>query len=353
MTAPPPPPSSKPEDLQADAIAAALSALVLAAATAYAFASGAWIQYALAHSVTSAACIAWAWRSGAPPRRQAALLAVCVPFTGAVGAAGVSLCAAAEAYFRPRARGFMAWYDDLFPEEDEEAAELLLNRLRAGGDPANGAADLTSFTDAVAFGTIEQKQAIVALIARRFSPAFAPALRQALEDPVPAVRVQAAAAAAAIEARFAARGMSLERDAAAKGYPLETLRELGRLNAEMAKSGLLEAARAGAARSKALEHYRRALALAPHDPQLLSACGELFLDHGEPAQAAAHLIEAARHSRESASIAILLTEALLRQGRFSELRDFARAGVGRFSGTDVERERLDQSLSLWARGATA
>lgn len=350
---PPPPPSPKPEPLAGDAIIAAIASFALGGATVHAVQSGSWWIYLAFHIGFSAACCVWASGSGAPPRRQAALLAASVPFLGAIGALGSLLCTAAEAFFRPRARGFMAWYDDLFPEEDDEAAELLLNRLRAGGDPASGAADLTSFTDAVAYGTIEQKQAIVALIARRFTPAFAPALRQALEDPVPAVRVQAAAAAAAIEARFAARGITLEREAAARGYPVTILRELGRLHADMAKSGLLELARTESSRDKALDYYRRALDLAPSDPELLSACAELWLSKGEPNRATPLLTDALRHSKGSAPVASLLTEALLRQGRFKELRDFAKAGRGRFDGTDAERDRLDQALDLWARGATA
>lgn len=351
MTPAPPPPPPVKEPLAADAAVAALAAIALTGAAVHAFQTGAWIVYAFLHAGFSAMALAWAWGSGRPPRRQAALLAVSVPFFGATGAAGTLICALAEAYFRPRARGFMEWYDDLFPVEDEEAAELLLNRLRAGGDPASGAADLTSFTDAIAYGTIEQKQAIVALIARRFTPAFAPALRRALEDPIPAVRVQAAAAAASIEAKFAARGMALEREAAAKGRPQSVLRELGRLHADMAKSGLLETARSEAARDKALSYYRQALAAAPSDAGLLSACGELLLAKDDAAGATPFLTQALNHSRGSAAVAALLTEALVRQNRFPELRAFAKAGHGRFTGTDGERERLDQALHLWARGA--
>jgi tetratricopeptide (TPR) repeat protein len=352
MIAPPPPPPSH-EPLAADIAVGAISGIVLTGATVHAFQTGGWIAYLVLHFGFSILCFAWAWGSGRPPRRQAALLAVCVPFLGALGAAGASLSAALEAFFRPRARGFMEWYNDLFPEEDEEAAELLLNRLRAGGDPASGAADLTSFTDAIAYGAIDQKQAIVALIAKRFTPAFAPALRQALEDPTPAVRVQAAAAAATIEAKFAARGIALEREAAAKGYPAAILKELGKLNAEMARSGLMEAARNDTARDKALGFYARALASSPKDAELLSACGELLLAKGDASGAAKHLTDALRHSGGSAAIASLLAEALLRQGRFTELRALARAGRGRFAGSDMERERLDAALELWARGSAA
>jgi tetratricopeptide (TPR) repeat protein len=338
------------EPLAPDAAIAAVTAVALTGVTIHALQSGAWLIYLGAHVGFSALCFLWAKGTGSPPRRQAALLAFAVPFLGAIGAAGTLLCAVMEAVFRPRARGFMEWYNDLFPEEDDEAADLLLNRLRAGGDPASGAADLTSFMDAMSFGTIEQKQAVIALIARRFSPAFAPALRRALEDPIPAVRVQAAAAAAAIEAKFAARAMTLERELKSKTAKPDTLRELGRLNADMAKSGILEAARAQAAREKALECYRLALKASPDDAALLSACGELLLAQGDAKAATPYLTKALSQSRGAAATASLLADALMRQNRFNELRAFARTGLGRFTGPDAERERLDQSLSLWARG---
>jgi predicted Zn-dependent protease len=147
--------------------------------------------------------------------------------------------------------------------------------------------------------------------------------------------------------------MALEREAAAKGHPVEVLRELGRLHAEMAKSGLLESARTDAARQKALDYYGRALSKSPQDAQLSSACGELLLVMGDLGQATERLTGALSQSKGSAAVAALLAEALLRQGRFKELRAFARAGRGRFTGSESERERLDQALALWARGSAA
>jgi tetratricopeptide (TPR) repeat protein len=339
------------EPLLQDGLAAGAAATILTGAAILALNERSWLVYVAAHLALSAVACAFAYVSARPPRRQAVLLAISVVFFGPLGAFGSFLSVAMEAIFRPRARGFMAWYNDLFPEEETEAADVLLNRLRAGGDPAHGAADLVSFTDAVTYGTIEQKQAIVALIARRFSPAFAPALRQALADPVPAVRVQAAAAAASIEARFAARAMTLETEAAQKGFSVATLKRLGRLNAEFARSGILETARAGAARAKALDYFRRALARAPADAEALTACGELLLEQGDGDAAARYLAEAMAKAGVSPEAASLLMEALVRERRFKELRAFARAGLTRFADQNGDSGRLRAALALWAQEA--
>jgi tetratricopeptide (TPR) repeat protein len=210
-----------------------------------------------------------------------------------------------------------------------------------------------SFTDAVTNGTIEQKQAIVALIARRFSPAFAPALRKALEDPVPAVRVQAAAAAAAIEQRFSARAMKLEQAAAKRAGQAGHFRELGALYAEMADSGILEKARADAARAKALEHFRTVLTLIPDDPEALSASAKLLLDQGKPKEATQRLSLALAKTQDDAALAALLVEALMREGRFADIRNLARAARGRFTGAQAEVARLEEALAFWAAGARA
>ena len=154
--------------------------------------------YAAAHVLCALGAAHSAWRSATPPRRQAVLLAVTTSALGPVGALGTLLSVCLEAAFRPYAAPFTDWYDRIFAEEDELENDAFLQRLAIGGDPVSGSIQLTSFRDILAFGTIEQKQAIIALIARRFTPAFAPALRLALEDPIAAVRVQAAAAAASI-----------------------------------------------------------------------------------------------------------------------------------------------------------
>ncbi|HAH10161.1 MAG TPA: hypothetical protein DCL48_08675 [Alphaproteobacteria bacterium] len=339
------------EPLWRDALTASAVTLILLAAAYGAVQTGSLLIYWLPHAVVSLVLVAMICIVKPVPRRQAALLVICVPALGPFGAAGCLICIAAEASFRNHARGFLEWYAELFPDEESERADVLLRRLLAGGDPAHGASELASFADVMEHGSIEQKQALAALIARRFSPAFAPDLRRALEDPVPAVRVQAAAAAAAIEARFAARTMALQREALRAGDAPDTLRRLGHLHAEIAASGLLEEARAAAARAQALDCFHAVLAANASDGEALLAAGELHLANAEPNLAAVKLLRALELNGVSVRAAELLIEALLKERRFKELRTFAIHWQKKLPPHEPRSARLRAALQTWAETA--
>jgi len=307
--------------------------------------------YAAAHVLCALGAAHSAWRSATPPRRQAVLLAVTTSALGPVGALGTLLSVCLEAAFRPYAAPFTDWYDRIFAEEDELENDAFLQRLAIGGDPVSGSIQLTSFRDILAFGTIEQKQAIIALIARRFTPAFAPALRLALEDPIAAVRVQAAAAAASIENRYAQRNIELTRDAELHPNSLDAERELARYYADFAQSGLVEEHRAAEAADQALTHFDKVLARQANDGEALVATARLLLAKGEARQAVTRLERAMSAAGVNAATASLYIEALLQLGRFMDVRRAARAWAGRFRSGDRESERLNAALSLWVQKA--
>src|SRR3546814_7054739 len=73
----------------------------------------------------------------------------------------------------------------------------------------------------------EQKRAVLMLLARRFRPEFAPALKLALQDANPAIRVQAATATAEIESGFTDRTIVLEAAAKAASQDFDR-QQIGR-----------------------------------------------------------------------------------------------------------------------------
>jgi polysaccharide biosynthesis protein PelE len=307
--------------------------------------------YAGVHALCAVGASHWAWRSAVPPRRQAVLLAVTTLALGPVGALGTLLSVCLEAIFRPYASPFTEWYDRIFAEEDELENDAFLQRLAIGGDPVSGSIQLTSFRDILAFGTIDQKQAIIALIARRFTPAFAPALRLALEDPIAAVRVQAAAAAASIENRYAQHSIELTREAELHPHSLDAERDLARHYADFAQSGLVEQQRATEAADQALTHFDKVLARQPSDGEALVATARLLLDKSEAREAVKRLERAIAASGVTAATASLYVEALLQLGRFTDVHRAARAWAGRFRAGDREAERLNAALNLWVQKA--
>jgi polysaccharide biosynthesis protein PelE len=309
------------------------------------------MAYGVAHLLCTLGASHWAWRSASPPRRQAVLLALTTFALGPIGALGTLLSVCLEGAFRPYASPFTDWYDRIFAEEDELENDAFLERLAIGGDPVSGSIQLTSFRDILAFGSIDQKQAIIALIARRFTPAFAPALRLALEDPIAAVRVQAAAAAASIENRYAQRAIELTRKAERYEATIEAERELATHYADFAQSGLVEEQRAAEAADQALAHFDKVLARQPNDSDALITSAKLLLDKGDAKDAVRRLERAMSVSGVEATTAALYVEALVQLGRFTDLRRAARAWAGRFRDGERDTERLNAALSLWVQRA--
>ena len=158
------------------------------------FWSGGWPIWLLLHLVTSGLLI-W-WVRGLAARRHAlrypTLLAISVTTLGLAGALGAGFAYLAQRAYRSEARSFQTWYFTLFPPRAQRKATTWYDLSKALGDENAGAVE--SFADLIRFGDIDQKLAIVALLARRFEPRFAPVLKAALQDPDATVRVQAATA---------------------------------------------------------------------------------------------------------------------------------------------------------------
>lgn len=336
------------EPLAFDALASLATFAASGAAAALAVAGRiSLFDYLLVHGGCAAIAICIAAASGRPPRRQALLHALMASAIGPVGSAGAFVSIMFESAFRTVAQPFEVWFANIFPEEAEDEQDAFLEQLKASDDPLTAAQRLSSFRDVLTTGTIDQKQAAIALIARRFTPAFAPALRQALNDPVAAVRVQAAAAAAAIESRYAEKSVGLSRAAGEKAAGPEEHRALARHLLEFAESGVTEQQRADEAADAALEQYDLVLAARPRDAEALIASTRLLLRQGDAAKANERVREAMAVQGVNVTTAALQVEALMRLGRFDDVRRAAQAWSKRIDVRDRDGERLLAALSLW------
>jgi hypothetical protein len=304
-------------------------------------------DYLFVHGACAAFAVAIIIAGRKPPRRQALLHAIMASAIGPVGSAGTFISIMFESAFRAVAQPFEVWFASIFPEDAEDEQEAFLDRLKTSDDPLAAAQSLSSFRDVLTSGTIDQKQAAIALIARRFTPAFAPALRQSLNDPVAAVRVQAAAAAAAIESRYAERSVGLSRAAEAPDAGPEDHRALARHLLEFAESGVTEQQRADEAAEAALVQFERVLATKPRDGEALIASTRLLLRKGDAVKANERVRDAISVHGVTVTTAALQVEVLMRLGRFDDVRRAAVAWSKRIDASDRDGERLLAALSLW------
>lgn len=256
-------------------------------------------------------------RRGRDLRLAGLLLVTMVPL-GPVGAACTVATAALLALFSRYATGFQDWYLSLFPDSEIGPARELYELIVSGRENAHLAAG-ESFTDVMCMGSPQQKQAVIALVARHFRPAFTPALKAGLADADPSVRVQAATATARVEHEFNERWLALDHAARDRAEDADALAALARHLDDYAFCGLLDANREAEIREKALEGYRRSLELAPDDDGIRLDLGRLLLRCGLAAEAAERL-EPLVDRTPDRRILYWYAESLFRLGRFAELR---------------------------------
>ncbi|MEC9345264.1 MAG: tetratricopeptide repeat protein [Pseudomonadota bacterium] len=259
--------------------------------------------------------------------RFLALLTLSTAFLGIFGALGTLYAMLLHVQFRRRATPFEEWYASLFPDSSDAPSEKLYEMLKRGLADSASQDNVTSFTDVLRYGSIEQKRSVISLLSRDFRPEFAPALQSALADPNPAVRVQAATAAASIENDFLERSIELEKAAAKAPTDAAAQMKLARHFDDYAFSGILDGDRQAENRRRAADAYRQAFAI---DPKLADAglgYGRLLVRTGRLAEAADWFEGMfAKGFVRPAEVGWYM-EALYRLGDFGRLR-YAVAGFG-------------------------
>jgi len=268
---------------------------------------------------------------------------------GPFGAGGTVLCALLYALFRRHTSSFEEWYAALFPAQKTASARALFQEIVwAGDDDSMAARSVASFTDILAFGTFEQKQGLLALIATYFKPAFAPALKAALAHQEPAIRVQAATAVAQIEQRFMRRSVDLESELARRPGDVPLIAAAARHYDDYAFTGLLDAERQDENRRRALALYSMALDKTPENGVLELAKGRLLVRLEAFEEAGQLLARSAEAGRLPPVGTIWYLECLFKQRAYSRLRSVA-AGIALLLDKDPDADPvLRDAANLWS-----
>lgn len=278
------------------------------------------------------------------------LLVIATPMMGPFGAVGAASAAVLRYLFSLRAIPFEQWYASLVPNLETTPARQLYERLvMRRGEPASRST-VASFRDVMALGTAQQKQIVLTAIADQFRPEFAPALKSALSDVEPAVRVQAASVSARIESAYLSRSVQLEEDRQAEPDNPTILLSLAEHYDAWAATELLDPARARTERMRALDYYRRLDAIRPGEHRILDAIGRLLLALDRPDQALVYLRTGAAREDAPPQILALHLECLFRLGRMSDLRRTARACWATIAGSALPDD-MREAVRAWAGDA--
>lgn len=330
----------------------ALAALVIECCIARAAWAGArWWIWLPAHLAVALGLSLWCYRSPAHRAdvRMPLLVALFTAVLGPVGAGGALAAIGLAAWYSRAAVPFEEWHRSMFPESANDPAAELIERLASSDPEDNG--NLAAFADVLRFGSLRQKQAVIALVTQRYRPAFGPILKLALTDSQNTIRVEAATAMSRIEKSIMRQTLELQRKARENPDSLEVLQSLAQHFDDQVYANILDPKREQDVRSRALAAYRRLIAAQPADSGARVAAGRLLLRDRQYREAAECLESAIQEVLSNPRACLWYMESLFRLGRFDTLREMASRHQAEFeSWSDFPVEALE-AIRLWAAGA--
>jgi tetratricopeptide (TPR) repeat protein len=257
----------------------------------------------------------------------------------------------AHAYFMRSTRPFQDWYASLFPQVAFAGAAGLYRDITYRRAGPTGRSTVAPFADVLALGSVEQKQAVVTLISDNFRPEFATALLAALNDPEPAIRVQAATASARVENMFLQQTIELEAARAQDPDNTSLVRQLADLHIAYAEMGLLDEARARAAYGVALELLQESLGQDPDDASTAEAVTIVLLRLGRANDAIALLEVWAAKQPPRPWVFVRLAQAHYSGRDYARVQSCCAVCARLFSAEEIGPEFADV-VAFWARSAS-
>jgi hypothetical protein len=142
------------------------------------------------------------WTSRARSNGQltfAALLTLTTLVSGPVGAFGCLIMALTLSVRQPSSTRLQDWYDYIAGIVTRGRLTQIYDQLVSGRLPPDPAAKVPRFRPFLHGTSVDAQQRVLAVIGRRYHPAFRSALRNALGNKNPFIRAQAAAVAARLD----------------------------------------------------------------------------------------------------------------------------------------------------------
>jgi polysaccharide biosynthesis protein PelE len=275
-----------------------------------------------------------------------ALCTLSIVALGPIGALGCILMELTRWISSRSTISFDEWYERLFPRSPTDPAQTLYELIEWRGVKPSKDSTVAPFCEVLDGGSVTQKQSVVTLIADHFRPEFAPALQRALNDSEPAIRVQAATAAARIENTFLEQFVDLRENHVSDPDNQSIARRIALHHETYARTGLLDSDRADIERETALDINMRILQVSLDDPEITAAAARLLLDLGRPDEAI-RLLRPWLRSKSMPSVLVgPMAEALYAVNRLRLLRRVSARLLERL--TKPDEEPLRASLMIWA-----
>jgi tetratricopeptide (TPR) repeat protein len=278
-------------------------------------------------------------------------LAVTLPFFGPLAPMALLLLYPVYLRFRATATPFETWYRELFPRDEDFLSAQLYQSIVRRELPRSDYVPVVSYMDMMAHGSIAQRIAVIATVARNFRPVFAPVLKAAVADDNPEVRVQAATAIAKLTDDFVGRAQALEVKLARDHRDTARLRELAKAYDDYAYTGILDATLEQSNRLRALQLWLNYCELVPDDRDAALAVGRLLMRLERHGMAAEWLERAFAEGRATRQAVLWYMEVLFALGRTDALRAIAAQTVTDLAQDRTLSPKAVSAVQLWATGA--
>ncbi|MBF0379699.1 MAG: hypothetical protein HQL69_01700 [Magnetococcales bacterium] len=281
--------------------------------------------------------------------KQWFLITISTAFLGPLGVVGSLFCMFVYLVVRHSSTPFEKWYTQIFPERELVEHDQLFAKLERVHSNQGQVENIVPFQEVFSFGSLIQKQTAIALITKRFHPAFSTILKMAVRDENNAIRVQAASAIAHIENQFTTRsvelGLTLKKD---QENP-EILYSIAKHYDDYAFSGLADRDSMDNYRKQALQAYRKVFAIWKDDKTIFESLIRLLLRSDLCKEAVTTIEQFIANSKEEPSKKMVLwyMEALYREKQYGKLRQVARQNYQYLTSQINHSLVVREVLELW------
>ncbi len=214
----------------------------------------------------------------------------------------------------------------IFPNIQIEPRKKLYDRIVFGQEEFGEVEANISFQDIMLYGTNEQKEKTIEKMLRFFRPEFAPILIKALNNPINAIRVQAAASIASLDLQYEVKQEKyLEECKQSKSSP-DSLFALANHSFEWSRSGLVDPEQKQKLEKTAIHAFEQYLRLRPNDNRASLSLARLYNASGE-IEKGYSLFE--KQSSQPPEAVFEFMETLFQQRDCSKIRALARSVLKR------------------------
>jgi len=277
------------------------------------------IQVVSLHLLAVLILLLWFWASLIRKNdvRFALLLIISTTVAGIFGVLGTFVCLLLYVISKNKITPFKDWLANIYTDNQDNFTEKVYQNIAVGRDRISSTNIFVSFGDILDYGSFEEKQSVIANLARNFRPEFAPIIKSALSDKDFNVRTQAATIVAKLEKKFNKQTICLQNQVVSGEF--KDYLTLATHIDGYAYLGLFDEIRESDMQKTALDYYYKCQSINPEHNKVRHAIGRILVKL-ELLQEAYKYFNAYGNNLKTNELSWFY-ECLYKLGKYNELRE--------------------------------